>query len=104
MRPLSTADNEHAAVRERRLECLDQCLEELPADQRRLIVDYYADAQRQRIERRRALAGHLGITMNALAIRAYRIRDTLQSCIERCRRRAKASGQPVLPRWTGKPE
>ena len=95
---------EHAAAREQRLDCLDRCLDELRPEQRQLIVEYYAEVQRQRIERRRALAGRLGITMNALAIRACRIRDGLQACIERCRRRPKASQTPVLSRWTGKPE
>ena len=42
-----------------------------------LIVEYYRDTGRQKIERRRALADRLGISMNALAIRASRIRDAL---------------------------
>ena len=50
-----------------------------------LIVDYYRDTRRQKIERRRELADRLGITMNALAIRACRIRDTLLTCLEGCR-------------------
>ena len=39
----------------------------------------------QKIERRRALAGRLGLSMNALAIRASRIRDALSACLEGCR-------------------
>src|SRR5580765_2288429 len=58
-----------ASVHERRLDCLDRCLETLKPDQRELVVDYYRDAQRQRIDRRRDLAARLGITMNALGIR-----------------------------------
>jgi hypothetical protein len=34
------------------------------------------------IERRRELAARLGITMNALGIRAFRIRDGLIGCVE----------------------
>ncbi len=100
----SAGDPQHAVAREQRLDCLDRCLEELQPSQRQLIVDYYAEAQRQRIERRRALAQRLGVTMNALAIRAWRIRDTLQACIERCRREPKRSSVAVLSQWTGKPE
>ena len=100
----TSSDLEQASGREQRLDCLDRCLEELTPEQRHLIVDYYAEAQRQRIERRRALASRLGITMNALAIRACRIRDTLQACIDRCRRRPKGSSVAVLSRWTGTPE
>lgn len=73
-------------VREQRLDCLDRCLEELKDEQRDLVIEYYRDARRQRIERRRDLATRLGITMNALGIRAYRLRDTLMACVEDCRR------------------
>jgi DNA-directed RNA polymerase specialized sigma24 family protein len=76
---------EEQALAERRLDCLDRCLEELKPEQRALIVDYYRDAGRQKIERRRELAQQLGISMNALGIRACRIRDTLLACLERCR-------------------
>ena len=72
------------AVRTQRLDCLDSCLEQLKPVQRDLIVEYYRDSRRQKIERRRDLAGRLGITMNALGIRASRIRDTLLDCLERC--------------------
>jgi DNA-directed RNA polymerase specialized sigma24 family protein len=97
----AASDDEQAALRERQLECLDRCLDELNRDQRRLIVDYYADAKSPRIERRRALAARLGITMNALAIRASRIRDTLHACIDGCPQQPKASAPTVLSDWTG---
>jgi len=71
-------------VRERRLECLDRCLQDLRADQRELVVEYYRDAGRQKIERRREIAERLGITMNALGIRACRIRSTLEACVGSC--------------------
>jgi DNA-directed RNA polymerase specialized sigma24 family protein len=74
-------------VREHRLDCLDRCLDELKPDQRELIVEYYAEVRRQKIERRRDLATRLGISMNALAIRAFRIRDGLMACVEGCRQR-----------------
>src|SRR5262249_21446876 len=71
--------------REHRLDCLDRCLEQLPEAQRELIVEYYADDGRRKIERRRELARSLGISMNALGIRALRIRDGLTACMGRCR-------------------
>jgi DNA-directed RNA polymerase specialized sigma24 family protein len=67
---------------EERLECLDRCLEELKPDQRELVMEYYRDTGRQKIERRRDLANRFGITMNALGIRACRIRNTLETCVE----------------------
>jgi len=80
----ASADDDAAAVQERRLECLDQCLRRLKPEQQELIVDYYGDARRQRIDRRRGLAARLGITMNALSIRAWRIRTALESCVGAC--------------------
>ena len=72
-------------LREQRLDCLDRCLDRLKPEQRTLIVEYYRDTGRQKIERRRALADRLGISMNALAIRTSRIRDTLLMCMNGCR-------------------
>jgi DNA-directed RNA polymerase specialized sigma24 family protein len=76
--------DEGSAISEQRLDCLDRCLEELKPQQREIAVEYYRDARRQRIERRRGLAIRLGITMNALAIRASRIRGALMTCVEGC--------------------
>lgn len=82
---ISLVEVEQQDVREQRLDCLDRCLDGLRPDQRDLAVEYYRDVRRQRIERRRALATRLGITTNALAIRACRLRDALMTCVETCR-------------------
>jgi DNA-directed RNA polymerase specialized sigma24 family protein len=71
-------------VRERRFNCLDRCLRKLKPEQRDLIVAYYGEVRRQRVERRRQLAASLGITMNALGIRAWRIRAALETCVGAC--------------------
>jgi DNA-directed RNA polymerase specialized sigma24 family protein len=83
--PVHVGSDTGLKIREQRLDCLDRCLQELKPDQRELIVEYYADVRRQKIERRRELAARLGITMNALGIRAFRIRDGLMACVEGCR-------------------
>jgi len=89
-RDISVADGDpDRALKETRLDCLDRCLEELKPAQRDLIVEYYADARREKIERRRGLAQRLGISMNALGIRAWRIRDSLMACVEGCRQRRR---------------
>jgi DNA-directed RNA polymerase specialized sigma24 family protein len=91
------AEDERASVREQRLDCLDRCLQQLRPDQRDLAIEYYRDARRARIERRRGLAARLGISMNALGIRACRIRETLMACVEGCRSNArKISRDAVL--------
>ena len=77
--------DETTGLRELRLECLDVCLQELRPEQRDLVLEYYRDAKREKIDRRRALAQRLGISINALGIRACRIRDSLEACVEACR-------------------
>jgi DNA-directed RNA polymerase specialized sigma24 family protein len=78
------ADHDAAPSSEQQLECLDRCLHKLKPDQRELAVEYYRDAKRQRIDRRREMAKRLGISTNALGIRACRIRSTLESCVNGC--------------------
>jgi DNA-directed RNA polymerase specialized sigma24 family protein len=83
--PLTSVEPDNSfALREQRLACLDRCLEGLSPEQRELAIEYYREARRQRIENRRDMAKRLGITMNALGIRACRIRDALRACMDAC--------------------
>jgi RNA polymerase sigma factor (sigma-70 family) len=65
-------------------QCLDRCLEELPAENRRLVVEYYQHEKQGKIDHRKRLADELGIALNALRIRAHRIRRALQQCLQQC--------------------
>ena len=76
--------SDDAAEKERRLECLDDCLGALPDDSRDLIVEYYRDSKRDRSERRKSLAERLGLNREALANRAQRLRGKLEQCVTRC--------------------
>jgi DNA-directed RNA polymerase specialized sigma24 family protein len=80
------APGESLEIQQQRLECLERCLHELNPDQRALVIEYYRDARRQKIERRREIAQRLGITMNALSIRVSRIRTALEASVETCRK------------------
>jgi DNA-directed RNA polymerase specialized sigma24 family protein len=75
---------EEPSPQEQRLECLDRCLSHLRPEQRQLAIEYYRASKREKIARRRDLASRLGITMNALGIRAYRIRAALETCVGGC--------------------
>ena len=66
------------------LDCLDECMELLPPAQGSLIREYYREEKSAKIEHRRALAARLGIGVNALRIRAHRIRAALQKCVTAC--------------------
>jgi DNA-directed RNA polymerase specialized sigma24 family protein len=78
-RPASTDE-----AREWVMRCLDVCLDRLDAQERALILEYYAGSQQERIPARRNLAARLGLTANAVAIRASRIREGLRACVGRC--------------------
>ena len=70
--------------REQHLSCLDRCLDALSGNDRELILEYYGGGTERNAERRRRLAAGLGLTPNALMIRACRIRDRLEACVRSC--------------------
>ena len=70
--------------KEQMLHCLDHCAGKLDYLSRRIISQYYAGKERVKIDNRRALAAELGISINALSIRAYRLRDKLETCVTEC--------------------
>lgn len=80
---LPDASEEHRN-REKRLECLERCLQSLEPDNRELILGYYRGERRAKTENRRAMAEKLRVTVNALSIRACRIRDRLEACTRKC--------------------
>jgi DNA-directed RNA polymerase specialized sigma24 family protein len=67
-----------------RRDCLNRCLSQLPAENRKLITEYYRKERRQKIDNRILLAERLGIPLNALRSRTQRIRDKLERCITLC--------------------
>jgi RNA polymerase sigma factor (sigma-70 family) len=71
-------------IAERGLECLNQCLKELTEENRRLFLQYHQGEKSARIEARERQAKELGIPLNALRIRAHRIRAKLESCVDQC--------------------
>lgn len=72
------------------VECLEECMAELPADSRRLLLVYYAGDKRARIDARRTLAADRGISLNALRILACRLRARLERDVaERMEAKAK---------------
>ncbi|MDX6444290.1 MAG: hypothetical protein QOH71_1364 [Blastocatellia bacterium] len=70
-----------------RQRCFDDCLAKLTDESRNLILMYYQEDGRAKIDLRKRLANKLTIQLNALRIRAHRIRVGLEECIEECRAR-----------------
>ncbi|HVG34292.1 MAG TPA: hypothetical protein VM911_14575 [Pyrinomonadaceae bacterium] len=69
---------------EQEFECLEQCIQRLTSNQREMVLEYYQEDKRAKIDHRKELARKMGIALNALRIRAYRIRATLQQCVQEC--------------------
>ena len=65
-------------------DCLERCSSELSTEDRELIHKYYCHTGREKIGNRKEMAKKLGIGLNALRIRAHRIRIVLRRCIEHC--------------------
>jgi DNA-directed RNA polymerase specialized sigma24 family protein len=76
----------------RLLDCLHGCLDHLAPPDRDLIVQYYQDEKRAKIRSRKGLATKLGVEMNALRLRAFRIRAALEACVERCAGQSSRNG------------
>jgi len=64
--------------------CLEKCLAKLSANSRQLIESYYAADKRAKIDLRKRLAQTFDISLSALRLRALRIREKLQVCIDQC--------------------
>ena len=68
-------------------ECLQSCLQKLTAENRELILGYYAKEKQAKIDHRSELAQRFGISLETLRVKVYRIRLSLHKCIERCLKR-----------------
>jgi DNA-directed RNA polymerase specialized sigma24 family protein len=77
-------ESSESAGKERLFACLEDCLAKLASADRDLILEYYHGEQRAKIRCRRGLAASLNVTVNALSIRACRIRNKLELCVRKC--------------------
>ena len=73
---------------EERIGCLRTCLSGLSIENRQLITEYYEGEKGDKIQNRKKLVEKLGIPVNTLRMRALRLRDRLQVCVEECLTRA----------------
>jgi RNA polymerase sigma factor (sigma-70 family) len=83
--PITTkSDEDEAADIE---DCLQTCLQNLSAENRKLILDYYAKEKQAKIDHRSELAQQLKTSVQTLRVRVYRVRQSLQECIAQCLKR-----------------
>ena len=65
-------------------ECLEWCMEQQTPENRKLVLEYYRGEKKAKIDHRKKLAEKYGIALNALRIRAHRIRAILLECVKDC--------------------
>jgi DNA-directed RNA polymerase specialized sigma24 family protein len=64
--------------------CFDGCMAELQPGDRKFIKQYYEELRRKKIDTRKSMAQELGISPNAVALRAFHNRERLRRCINKC--------------------
>jgi DNA-directed RNA polymerase specialized sigma24 family protein len=88
--PIEAQEAEEARVeQERRLECLNECVNELPSGQLEMITEYHQGEGGAKIARRKQMSERLKLPLNALRIRMCRLRGDLEDCITGCVKRSK---------------
>jgi len=65
-------------------DCLDQCLGKLAPESRELLLEYFSEARRQKIELRRRISERLKTTQTALRMRVMRMKQELKVCVRQC--------------------
>jgi len=76
----TNADEEHEAE----FDCLEMCLSKLTENVRNMVIEYYRDEKKAKIDRRKRLSEKLGISAGALQTKMSRVRNTLLSCTRAC--------------------
>ena len=64
--------------------CLEQCFSNLSPSSRELVQNHYSEERSKTKSDRQDLAQKFGISHNQLRVRIYRIRKTLETCIQAC--------------------
>ena len=82
--PLPIPAPDPPEVLERNDRCLEECMQKLSPKNRELVIEYYRYEGQAKIEHRKEIARREGIALNALRIRAHRIRASLQDCVFAC--------------------
>jgi hypothetical protein len=73
---------------EERIGCLRTCLNALSIENRQLITEYYEGEKGDKIQNEKNSWKNSGFQSTPLRMRALRLRDRLQGCVEECLSRA----------------
>lgn len=65
-------------------DCLDQCLNQLSPDNRKLLLEYFSEAKLAKIQLHQRLSTSLQTTQTALRMRVMRTKQKLKMCVQEC--------------------
>ena len=68
--------------KERQIACLERCIQKLPLETQRLVINYHCTESKKNT--RKEIATTLGIGMELLRTRVYRLRLALENCVTAC--------------------
>lgn len=77
-------------------DCLEECLQELQPRPRDWAIRFYTGSGGAKIEARKRLAAELGIDLNALRVRMFRIRTKLEQCLNECLSKSNDFGKGAI--------
>ncbi|MFL6215866.1 MAG: RNA polymerase sigma factor [Blastocatellia bacterium] len=66
------------------LDCLNDCLARLSPPNRELILRYYQEKKRAKIEGHKKISEQMNLKAGALRVRVHRIRGQLEKCVMEC--------------------
>ena len=82
---------------ESEMRCLEQCMDDITHQNRELIIGYYVGEKGQKINNRKRLAAELDIAPANLRLRAFRLREKLESCLKGCLEGLPTKQNPIFP-------
>lgn len=65
-------------------DCLDKCLEKLPADSRNRLLDYFSETGQKKIKLHQDISEKLKMTQTALRMSIMRSKQKLKTCVQEC--------------------
>jgi DNA-directed RNA polymerase specialized sigma24 family protein len=86
MSEIGRVDFEARAAEEKeiRAKCIDTCLSKLPEGDHQLLLEYYKYDLGAKCAHRKTMAEARGITLNALRLKASRMKSDLGDCVKLC--------------------
>src|SRR5580765_7701450 len=64
--------------------CLQRCLSTINETDRAMLLRYYSQEKKAKVDLHKTMSAEMAITINTLRLRVLRLKEKLQPCLERC--------------------